>query len=189
MADELVRITHTHAPPALAAEVHDPPKQTSWAYFFWLFSFLGLSGLHRFYVGKPITGLLWLFTGGLVGFGTLWDLFTLPSQVRARNRELLYANGVHIHVHGQVAAAPQHAALPPRPSEDLERTVLKIAHAHGGTVTAQMVALHSDFSLREAKAALQNMAEDGYAELDIGEDGSEQYRIAGLTPSKLLLDS
>jgi TM2 domain-containing membrane protein YozV len=35
--------------------------------------FLGFLGIHRFYVGKVGTGILWLFTGGLVGIGVLVD--------------------------------------------------------------------------------------------------------------------
>ena len=31
-------------------------------YLFWL---VGFSGLHRFYFGKPLTGAIWFFTGGL----------------------------------------------------------------------------------------------------------------------------
>ena len=38
---------------------------TSWV----LLVFLGLFGIHRFYLGKWKTGLLWLFTGGLFGIG------------------------------------------------------------------------------------------------------------------------
>lgn len=51
-----------------------------------LLAFLGLLGFHRFYLGKWITGLLYLLTGGLFLIGWLYDLFTLNSQVDELNR-------------------------------------------------------------------------------------------------------
>lgn len=46
-----------------------------------LLVFLGLLGIHRMYMGKWLTGLLYLCTGGLVGLGYLYDLWTLNDQV------------------------------------------------------------------------------------------------------------
>jgi TM2 domain-containing membrane protein YozV len=52
-----------------------------------LLIFLGLFGVHRFYLGKWLSGLLWLCTGGLFLGGWLYDLWTLNGQVDALNRE------------------------------------------------------------------------------------------------------
>ena len=51
-----------------------------------LLTFLGVFGLHRFYLGKWITGIIYLLTGGLVGLGLLYDLWTLNGQVSEMNR-------------------------------------------------------------------------------------------------------
>lgn len=51
-----------------------------------LLTFLGIFGLHRFYLGKIFTGLIWLFTLGFFGIGWLYDFCTLNEQVDERNR-------------------------------------------------------------------------------------------------------
>ena len=40
---------------------------------FLLSAFFGLTGFHRFYVGKIGTGLLYFLTAGFCGLGVVWD--------------------------------------------------------------------------------------------------------------------
>lgn len=50
-----------------------------------LLTFLGVFGVHRFYMGKWGTGLVYLCTFGLLGIGILYDFLTLNRQVSERN--------------------------------------------------------------------------------------------------------
>ena len=53
-----------------------------------LLTFLGAFGIHRFYRGAWLTGLLYLCTGGLLFAGVVWDFWFLNEQCSARNMEL-----------------------------------------------------------------------------------------------------
>ena len=60
-----------------ASTVNVSPCKRLWAATLCLGWFVGLSGLHRFYVGKIGTGLLWLLTFGLLGVGQLIDVIRI----------------------------------------------------------------------------------------------------------------
>jgi len=50
-----------------------------------LLTFLGPFGVHRFYMGKWLTGFLYLFTLGIFGIGYIYDFWTLNDQITVLN--------------------------------------------------------------------------------------------------------
>ena len=61
----------------------DTDYSVAWLLLF----FTGIFGLHRFYMGKWVTGIIYLFTFGLVGLGILYDFWTLNGQVHEKNSQ------------------------------------------------------------------------------------------------------
>ena len=55
-----------------------------------LLTFLGYFGVHRMYLGKWVTGVIWFCTGGLFLVGWLYDLWTLNEQVNEQNLSTYY---------------------------------------------------------------------------------------------------
>jgi TM2 domain-containing membrane protein YozV len=52
-----------------------------------LLVFLGFFGVHRFYMGKIGTGLIYLLTFGLFGLGYIYDMWTLNDQITLINEQ------------------------------------------------------------------------------------------------------
>lgn len=52
-----------------------------------LLTFLGVLGIHRLYLGKWVTAILYFFTGGLFLLGVLYDYWTLNEQISTRNMQ------------------------------------------------------------------------------------------------------
>ena len=50
-----------------------------------LLVFLGLFGVHRMYMGKWLTGILYLLTGGFFLLGYIYDMWTLNDQITLIN--------------------------------------------------------------------------------------------------------
>lgn len=140
------------------------------AYILWLPSLFGFSGLHRFYLGKFGTGLLFLFTGGLFGLGTLYDAFTLPDQVRearlkarysaaleASDREFLRRLGI------ETSAGPSST----NSRETVEHVILRTAKKNRGIATPAEVALEGGISTDQAKEHLESLVSKGVAEVRV----------------------
>lgn len=50
-----------------------------------LLTFVGVFGVHRMYMGKWITGIIYLCTLGLFGLGVLYDFWTLNTQITIKH--------------------------------------------------------------------------------------------------------
>ena len=50
-----------------------------------LLTFLGFFGIHRMYMGKWISGIIYLLTLGLLGIGYIYDFWTLNDQITVIN--------------------------------------------------------------------------------------------------------
>lgn len=46
-----------------------------------LLTFLGLFGIHRMYMGKWFTGIIYLLTGGVLGLGYLYDFWRSMTRL------------------------------------------------------------------------------------------------------------
>lgn len=64
------------------------PGNCSYTAAWVLLTFLGVFGLHRFYMGKWLTGIIYLLTGGVFLLGIIYDYWTLNSQLSDRNSKL-----------------------------------------------------------------------------------------------------
>lgn len=155
-------------------------KDKSIAYMLWAACFVGVCGLQRLYCGKIGTGLLYLFTFGLVGVGQFIDLFTIPSMVEDANNRLLVGR---FHA-GQLGAGSGLLALPskrlPRSSEEFQVALVQAAELNGGKLTIAEAVGATGRGFKDVKKQLDEMAVNGFIELDSDEGGQVFYRFPGL---------
>ncbi len=150
---------------------------TGIAYLLWFISGFGALGFQRFYLGKFGTGLLYLITGGLFGVGGIYDLLTLPIQVREANLRIGWRNALLDRPIREVEGYTGRGRENER-KESLERVILRTAKKNSGITTPTEVALEGDRSLDEAKTALDKLVEKGYAELRVNKNGGLVYFFA-----------
>jgi len=145
-------------------------KSLGMAYLFWFASWFGIAGLQRFYLGKVGSGVLYLLTWGLFGLGTLYDLFTLPAQVREAR------------LYDKLNAALEYEAVKrvgggqdAEPRETVEHLILRVAKKNGGVATPAQVALEGNIDTDQAKEYLEKLLSKGIAEIRVKKSGQLVY--------------
>lgn len=149
-------------------------KSTLVAYALWLPGVFGVCGLHRLYLGKTGTGILWLLTFGLLGIGQLIDLFLIPGMVEDYN----FKQAV---LHGQLPPSrlepPNQtttSSLPSKPlkGQALMREILRLAQKRQGILTLSEIAINLPADFDEIERALRELSRRGMA-------SPENNRITG----------
>ncbi len=60
------------------------------AYILWFF--FGYFGVHRFYLNRPLSGIIYLLTGGIFGIGFIIDICLIPVMVEDENKAAIRAS-------------------------------------------------------------------------------------------------
>ena len=150
----------------MSPESRGPYSRTA-ALATWLAWIFGFGGIHRIYLGKPITGILYLFTWGLFGVGQVIDLLTMGSMVDEANRKQLGGR-----VPRQLTTGGGFRPMVPAPSgtpaEMARLKLLQAAKAHGNQLSVTQGVMATGKTFKEVEDMLDEMAKSGY--VGIGND-------------------
>jgi TM2 domain-containing membrane protein YozV len=69
------------------ADLRFRPGRVDYSIAWILLTFLGIFGVHRMYMGKWITGVLFILTGGFFLIGLIYDFWTLNDQITLINAQ------------------------------------------------------------------------------------------------------
>ncbi|AFY79071.1 MAG: TM2 domain-containing protein [Hydrococcus sp. C42_A2020_068] len=143
------------------------------AYLLWALGFFGICGIHRFYMGKTTSGIVWLLTAGLCGFGQFIDVVLIPGMVQERNLYLwekaradrllnMIETGQNIKINPVASDA----------SEQLEEKIdpmlklLKAAAANGNVLSIGQAMISTGMSHEEVEELLKKAQRKGIAYID-----------------------
>jgi TM2 domain-containing membrane protein YozV len=153
----------------MATQNQDVSMQT--AYVLCGLGIFGLCGLHRFYLGKPVSGALWLLTFGLFGMGQWVDLALIPSITSERRRVLNPQSEENYR--GLLQKAWQRVS---QKSADPMQMLLNVAIANNNELSLGRAILETGLSADETEALLLEASRRGLAHVGNDPDsGAVRY--------------
>ena len=160
----------------------EPPSDkysTGTAFLLWLACAVGLCGLHRIYLGRTFTGVLYMLTFGLFGVGQIVDLLRLRGLVADENLKdhALQALAEKRALAGRAGQPALTAGSPPVP---LRIELARSAARHGGKLSIATAVVETGHDFAVVEAALDQMAKEGYVDIDNSESGALLYVFRGL---------
>jgi TM2 domain-containing membrane protein YozV len=144
------------------------------AFLLWLPCLFFVCGIHRFYLGRPLSGLLYLFTLGLGGVGQIVDLLLLPGMVEEANAKQAAFQALAEKRMLRAAAAHGLLALPAAPASVLveadspEKFRVKLVRAagqYGGKLSVTQGVMATGKTFGEVEQALDDMVRSGYVDV------------------------
>jgi TM2 domain-containing membrane protein YozV len=148
-------------------EPYDEGYREGISYGLWCAWLFGLGGLHRIYLGKYGTGILWLLTFGLFGVGQLVDLIrmrTLVADANIREGYALHPRAAH---HLLMHREPSGGGTSPRKAEKpLRLRLLEAAMVRGGALSVTEGVAATGAGFEEVEQTLRGLVEAGYVDVD-----------------------
>lgn len=163
--------------------------RSSVGYALWCLFFVGLGGIHRIYLGKYGTGILWLLTAGLFGIGQFVDLFRMNHLVRDANvREGYLPHPRYAHLLPDEPAPSRDGDGRRPPAEDgapdrdqVMRRLLLAAEERGGAISVTQGVAATGLTFAVVEEVLTDMVASGYVDVDNHPDtGVVIYRFTEL---------
>lgn len=144
-------------------------RDSGTGYLLWALCLIGICGIHRFYLDKPVSAIIWFVTGGLCGLGQLVDLFILPGMVREKNLELAAIAAQHYLPRGGYGAlpAPEDDSRRLSPEERLQVELSRLASQRGGHLTVNDGVVATGRPHGEVQEILETMVKEGHIDMDV----------------------
>lgn len=148
-------------------------------YALWCLFFVGLAGIHRIYLGKYGTGILWLMTFGLFGIGQLVDLFNMKKLITDANVQAGYLTHPRIvqQLEGSVRELAREIASGETPVSAVDRAkgslrhrLLRAAMDNDGAISVTEGVAATDASFEDVEQTLRELVRTGYVDVDNAPD-------------------
>lgn len=154
-------------------------KDKSTSYLFWIAGCVGFCGLQRIYLGRYVTGVLYLATGGCLGIGQLLDLLLIPGMVDEENLKYMALRGGVGYgpaLQSQNPVVMVERTQRPARTESMEVSILRICRDRGEATLSDCV-IDTGADIKEVKAVIRNLIHEDLLQIyNRDSDGSVVYK-------------